>query len=75
MVLEILDIAYVFNELYEKYKPPNYRTTKGIFEKDFVNPFIRRWEKAKKLAVEGKTYVCNTHAINKVVNTIEKYYI
>lgn len=75
MVLEKLDIAYVFNERYEKYKPPKYRTTKDTFEKDLVNPSIRRWEKAKKLAVEGKTYVCNTHAINKVVNPIEKYYI
>jgi len=31
-------------------------------------------ENRQKIAVEGKTYVCNTHAINKVVNTIEKYY-
>ena len=75
MVLEKLDIAYVSNKLNEKYKPPIYRTTKDTFEKDLVNPSIRRWEKAKKLAVEGKTYVWNTHAINKVVNTIEKYYI
>ena len=48
MVLEILYIAYVFNELYGKYKPPIYRTTKDTFEKDLVNPSIRRWEKAKK---------------------------
>ena len=74
MGLEKLDIAYVFNKLYGKYKPPIYTTTKYTFEKDLVNPSIRRWEKAKKLAVEEeKTYVCNTHSINKVVNTIEKY--
>jgi hypothetical protein len=60
--------------LYEKYKPPIYRTTKDTFEKDLVNPSIRRWEKAKKLDIEGKTYVCNAHAINKVINMIEKYY-
>jgi hypothetical protein len=42
MVLEKLDIAYVFNEWYEKYKPPKYRTTKDTFEKDLVNPSIRR---------------------------------
>ena len=42
MVLEKLDIAYVFNKLYEKYKPPIYRTTKDTFEKDLVNPSIRR---------------------------------
>jgi hypothetical protein len=42
MVLEILDIAYVSNKLYEKYKPPIYRTTKDTFEKDLVNPSIRR---------------------------------
>ena len=37
MLLEILDIVYDFNELYEKYKPPIYRTTKDTFEKDLVN--------------------------------------
>ena len=30
MLLEILDIAYVLNELCEKYKLPIYRTTKDI---------------------------------------------
>ena len=37
MLLEKLDIAYVFNELYEKYKLPTCRTTKDTFEKDLVN--------------------------------------
>jgi hypothetical protein len=40
MVLEKLDI--VSNKLYEKYKPPIYRTTKDTFEKDLVNSSIRR---------------------------------
>ncbi|MGZ5511544.1 MAG: hypothetical protein ACXWFC_13890 [Nitrososphaeraceae archaeon] len=37
MLLEILGLAYVFNDLYKKFKPPIYRTTKDIFEKDLVN--------------------------------------
>ena len=37
MLLEILCLAYVFNELYERFKPPIYRTTKDIFEKDLVD--------------------------------------
>lgn len=37
VLLERLDIAYVFNELYEKYKPSIYRTTKDNFGKDLVN--------------------------------------
>ena len=37
ILLEKLDIAYVIKELYEKYKPPIYRTTKDTFEKDLVN--------------------------------------
>ena len=44
-LLEKLDIALVFNELYEKYKPPIFRTTKDTFEKDLVN--LLEDEKAK----------------------------
>ena len=73
MLLEKPVIAYVSNELYEKYKPPIYRTTKDTFEIDLVN-LLEDEKMQKKLAVEGKTYVCNTHAIDKVVNLIEKYY-
>ena len=72
MLLEQLDIAYVFNILYEKYKPPIYKTTKNTVEKDLVN--VLEEKRQKKLAVEGKTYVCNTHAIDKVVYMIKKYY-
>lgn len=73
MLLEQLDIAYVFNILYEKYKPPVYKTTKDTFEKDLVN-VLEEEKRQKKLAVEGKTYVCKTHAIDKVVYMIKKYY-
>lgn len=73
MLLEKPVIAYVSDELYEKYKPPIYRTTKNTFEKDLVN-LLEDEKMQKKLAVEGNAYVCNTHAIDKVVNMIEKYY-
>ena len=66
-------IAYVSNELYEKYKPPIYITTKDTFEKDLVN-LLEDEKTQKKLAVEGKTYVCNRHAVDKVVDMIERYY-
>jgi len=73
MLLEKPVIAYVSDELYEKYKPPIYRTTKDTFEKDLV--YLLEDEKTqKKLSLEGKTYVCNTHAVDKVVEMIEKYY-
>ena len=73
MLLEKPVIAYVSDELYEKYKPPIYRTTKDTFEKDLVN-LLEDEKRQNKLAVEGKTYVCNTHAVDKVVEMIEKYY-
>ena len=59
--------------LYEKYKPPLYRTTKDTFEKD-LGSLLEDEKLQKQLAVEGKTYVCNTHAVDKVVDIIEKYY-
>ena len=52
MLLEKLDIAYVFNELYEKYKPPIYRTTKDIFEKDLIN--LLEEEKRQKISCRRK---------------------
>ena len=73
MLLEKPVIAYVSDELYEKYKPPIYRTTKDTFEKDLVN-LLEDEKRQKNLAAEGKTYVCNTHAVDKVVELIEKYY-
>lgn len=73
MLLEKPVIAYVSDELYEKYKPPIYRTTKDTFEKDLVN-LLEDEKRQKKLAAEGKTYVCNTHGVDRVVEMIEKYY-
>ena len=73
MLLEKPVIAYVSDELYEKYRPPIYRTTKDTFEKDLVN-LLEDEKRQKNLAAEGKTYVCNTHAVDKVVELIEKYY-
>ena len=54
------------NHLYTK-------SQKNTVEKDLVN-VLEEEKRQKKLAVEGKTYVCNTHALDKVVNLIEKYY-
>ena len=52
MLLEILCLAYVFNELYERFKPPIYRTTKDIFEKDLVD--LLEEEKRQKISCRRK---------------------
>ena len=52
------------NHLYTK-------SQKNTVEKDLVN-VLEEEKRQKKLAVEGKTYVCNTHDIDKVVDMIEK---
>jgi len=73
LALEKPVITYVSNELYETYKPPIYRTTKDTFQNDLVN-LLEDEKSQKKLAIEGKTYVSNIHAVEKVVDMIERYY-
>jgi hypothetical protein len=55
--------------LYEKYKPPIYRTTKDTFRKD-LETFIEDRLERKRLANEGPKYVRANHSVESVVKTV-----
>jgi glycosyltransferase involved in cell wall biosynthesis len=66
-------IAYVSDELYEKYRPPIYRTTQTTF-KDDLKAFLADPEEKSRLAREGKEYVLKYHDVRNTVDTIENFY-
>jgi hypothetical protein len=66
-------VAYVSEELYEKYDPPIYRTTKDTFKKDLEAIFEDRHER-ERLSREGPKYVRNNHSIESVVEKVMRCY-
>jgi hypothetical protein len=66
-------ITYVSEELYEKYKPPVYRTTKDTFKKDLDLLIEDRFER-ERLSHEGPRYVRNNHSLESVVKTVMSCY-
>ena len=66
-------VAYVSEELYEKYDPPIYRTTKDTFKKDLEAIFEDRSER-ERLSREGPKYVRNNHSIESVVEKVMRCY-
>jgi glycosyltransferase involved in cell wall biosynthesis len=66
-------IAYVSEELYEKYKPPIYRTTKDTFKRDLETFVEDRFER-EGLSHEGPRYVRNNHSLESVVETVMTWY-
>jgi hypothetical protein len=66
-------IAYVSEELYEKYKPPIYRTTKDTFKKDFQT-FVDDCFERERLSHEGPKYVRTNHSLESVAKTVMTCY-
>ncbi|HEX7178473.1 MAG TPA: hypothetical protein VF220_02030 [Nitrososphaeraceae archaeon] len=66
-------IAYVSDELYEKYRPPIYRTTKDTFKKD-LESLIEDNEEKRRLTKEGHDYVKKYHSVEDIVKQVSKYY-
>jgi len=66
-------ITYVSEDLYGKYKPPVYRTTKDTFKKD-LETFIQDRFERERLSVEGPKYVRNNHSLESVVKTVMTCY-
>jgi hypothetical protein len=67
-------MAHISYELYEKYKPPVYRTTKESFEKDLVS-FIDDESDRKRLSDEGPRYIEKYHDSITISNKIFEYII
>jgi hypothetical protein len=66
-------IAYVSDELYEKYKPPIYRTTKDTFKYDLENLIGNNIER-DRLAKEGHDYIKRYHAVESIAKIVQEYY-
>jgi glycosyltransferase involved in cell wall biosynthesis len=66
-------IAYVSDELYEKYKPPVYRTTKDTFKEDLLS-LIEDDAERTRLAKEGHNYIEKYHSAESIVNAVQEYY-
>ncbi|MFZ0512300.1 MAG: hypothetical protein WAM14_11895 [Candidatus Nitrosopolaris sp.] len=66
-------IAYVSEQLYEKYKPPIYKTTKDTFKRDLETFVEDRFER-ERLSSEGPKYVRNNHSLESVVETVMTCY-
>ena len=73
MALSKAVISYVSDELYEKYKPPVYRTTKDTFKQD-LESLIGNENEIIRLAKEGLNYVKKYHSIEVVMKYVDKYY-
>jgi glycosyltransferase involved in cell wall biosynthesis len=66
-------IAYISDDLYEKYKPPIYRTTKGTFKHD-LESLLEDIAERDRLSREGQTYVRRLHSIQSTINTVYECY-
>jgi len=66
-------IAYISDELYEKYKPPVFRTSEKSFQSD-LEYLLEDTNTRNKLVKFGLDYVKENHSVHNVCNLLEKYY-
>lgn len=67
-------IAYVSEELYSKYRPPIYRTTKDSFKND-LEDLIQDTNIQEKLSKQGPEYVKEHHSPEKIIRVLERAYL
>lgn len=66
-------ITYVSDDLFEKYRPPVYRTTQGTLQED-LQALMEDMAEQKRLAKEGRLYIANNHSVKHVCNLVQKCY-
>lgn len=66
-------IAYVSDRLYEKYRPPVFRTTSETFEQDLAD-LLQDESKRQRLSKEGALYVRENHGVQRVLRLVEECY-
>lgn len=66
-------ICHISNELYHRYSPPFYNTSRETFVTD-LEKLIDDIDTRKTLANEGINYVKRYHDISKVMPILEEYY-
>ena len=66
-------IAYISEELYDKYKPPVFITTTQNFRED-LEALLEDMSIQHKLAKEGIQYVKEYHSTKKIVEILDDVY-
>ncbi|MFZ0220287.1 MAG: hypothetical protein WAM42_01170 [Candidatus Nitrosopolaris sp.] len=66
-------ITYVYDELYEKYRPPVYRTTKNTFKRDLRSLLEDNTER-DRLGKEGQNYIKKYHSVESIVKSVIECY-
>jgi glycosyltransferase involved in cell wall biosynthesis len=66
-------IAYISDDLYDKYKPPVFITTNQNFRQD-LEALLEDTSVQHKLAKEGIQYVKEYHSTKKIVETLQNIY-
>jgi hypothetical protein len=66
-------IGYISDHLYDKYKPPVYRTSSKTLIQD-LETLIEDYSIRKKLSNEGPAYVKSNHSKQYVMSLLDKYY-
>lgn len=66
-------IAYVSDELYDRYKPPVFRTSEKSFQSDLE--YLLEDTNTRDILVKlGLVYVKDNHSVHNVCNLLHKYY-
>jgi hypothetical protein len=63
----------VYDELYEKYRPPVYRTAKNAFKRDLRNLLEDNIER-DRLSKEGQSYIKKYHSVEGIVKAVNECY-
>jgi glycosyltransferase involved in cell wall biosynthesis len=66
-------MCYVIDELYEKYRPPVFRTTKETFRKD-LEYLLEDESTREQLAKQGIEYVKRNHDVREITKKLERVY-
>jgi hypothetical protein len=73
MALKKPIIAYISDELYEKYKPPVFRTSIATFKQGLLS-LIEDENVRRELGSAGFEYVKKYHSCDKIVNVLDNCY-
>lgn len=66
-------VAYVSSQLFQRYNPPIYRTTKDTLKSD-LESILSDIEGQRKLSKAGRLYVEKYHTVSNLVNQLERAY-
>ena len=66
-------VAYVSLELFQRYGPPIYRTTKDSFRSD-LESLLTNTEEQRRLSRAGRKYVEDYHSANTLVKQLDRAY-